>query len=207
VLAALPQVGGTRSGAGSPAVTHHRVVQPGGRALEGPGLVRYQAVGPAARPGQPPEFLLVMSFLVAAGEQHDLSTADIARALGAQLTYLLDRRIDVLSETAISMENEPSRLTFLPMRESVEITNEISACCTYSVPASSARRQSAINRSSCGRSPPGRSATSRPVVRISLRRFANRSRSRTTTSSSALRSGLVARDRFESSITTWARTL
>lgn len=95
--------------------SHHRVVEPGSRPLAGPGLVRHQPVGPVARPGQPPEYMSVMGFFVPTGTDYGMNNVELARSLGAQLTYLLDRRIDVLTELPIAMEGKPEDLTFLPI--------------------------------------------------------------------------------------------
>jgi hypothetical protein len=72
-----------------------------------------QAVGSLQRPGQPIESLELMSFFIALPSD-PMTVGRIARALGAQLSYLLDRRMDVLAEVSIHME-ESDRLTFIPM--------------------------------------------------------------------------------------------
>lgn len=95
--------------------THHRVVTPGRLPLSGPGLVRYQPMMPLERPGQPPECMSLMGFFVGPNESEHLQVAEIARTIGAHLTYTLDRRVDVLGGIPIAMETEPDRLTFLPL--------------------------------------------------------------------------------------------
>lgn len=97
------------------AASHHRVIHPGGQPLHGSGLVRHQAVGPLQRPGQPPEYLSLMSFFVPVGQESALRHGDLARALGALITFMVNRRVDVLAEVAISMEDQPDVATFLPI--------------------------------------------------------------------------------------------
>lgn len=97
------------------AATHHRVVHPRGLPLNGDGFVRHQAVGPVQRPGQPPEYLSLMSFFVPSGPENAIQHGVLARELGALITFTLNRRIDVLAELSLTMEGQPGVATFLPL--------------------------------------------------------------------------------------------
>jgi hypothetical protein len=96
-------------------VSHHRVLHPAGEPLNGSGFVRHQTLSPVQRPGSPPEQMALMSFFVPAGLEHGFAQSDLARALGAVITFAVNRRVDVLTETSMRMADQPDRLTFMPL--------------------------------------------------------------------------------------------
>lgn len=99
----------------SVAASHHRVIHPRGLPLNGDGLVRHQAIGPVERPGLPPEYMALMSFSVPSEEQYGLQHGDLARGLGALITFMINRRVDVLAEVPLRMEDVPDVATFMPL--------------------------------------------------------------------------------------------
>ena len=98
----LADLAATIDGQGQLTASHHRVVHPRGLPLNGAGLVRHQAISPLERPGLPPEYLSLMSFFVTGDKQYGVQQGDLARALGALITFVLDRRVDDRSRDQVA---------------------------------------------------------------------------------------------------------
>lgn len=111
-LEALVQVG---EDPGSMKVGFQRVLHPRGLPLNGDGFIRHMAIGPVQRPGQPPEQMALMSYFMPPDQQNGIQAVELGRDLGALITFLVNRRIDVLDELALSMEDRPNEATFMPL--------------------------------------------------------------------------------------------
>lgn len=97
-----------------PSRVDQRVIIPGKNSLQSEGLVRFQAIGPIYRPGNPPESMSVISWGLPSKFAKDrVSQEHIATLLGALMTFLLDRRVEVLNEYPIKAEGRPET-AFLP---------------------------------------------------------------------------------------------
>jgi hypothetical protein len=97
-----------------PIQVDQRVIIPGQNSLQSEGLVRFQAIGPIHRPGNPPEAMSVISWgLPSKFTKNRVAQEHIATLLGALMTFLLDRRVEVLNEYAIKAEDRPETV-FLP---------------------------------------------------------------------------------------------
>lgn len=88
--------------AASAAITMRRVLFPGFNPQHGEGFLRFQGVNPIYRAGMPPESLSVVCWL---GKNTDNAKIDdFPSHLGAGLTFVCDRRVEVLDELPMRLE-------------------------------------------------------------------------------------------------------
>src|SRR5712691_4413915 len=99
--------------------THmRRVLVPGFQPLDAEGFVRFAAVKAIYRVGMPPEALSVLQWMSKrAGDEHKLD--EFAMHMGAGLTLVCDRRVEVLSELPLRLEGS-DQLTFITMSETAD---------------------------------------------------------------------------------------
>jgi hypothetical protein len=89
-----------------------RLLVPGPQPLHSDGFMRFQGIEPINRPGLPPEFMSVVQWCAAGKPDDYLKDSELGASIGAVLTLLLDRRIEVLEEVPLNMEGSP-QTTFL----------------------------------------------------------------------------------------------
>jgi hypothetical protein len=98
-------------------VNHHqRLLCPGVRPVEGPGLVSAATVAPVVTPGRAPRVLALLQWMNANSE-YGQSLDDLVgedAMIAALLTYVSDRLCEVPPEITASFEDRPGTVMFLP---------------------------------------------------------------------------------------------